>query len=196
MNQAEHTEPLAAQLQAVITQMIEQAAAERVNAIITQMVEQAVEKKVAERLQALDQQTAQALAVCKPPQTRAPTDEDAVQLVRDFLEKHKPHFQHPAPSLVRIPQRIGFIKLDDSSEVEEFLILPEAFRQKVCEGYDPRLVAKALHRAGYLLLAPSSPRGFKTQRRLPGFGGNAVGVYALRPEILARQPRQPGAKEG
>lgn len=50
----------------------------------------------------------------------------------------------------RIPKRAGFYR-NGIKEGREFLVLPEAFRREVCQGFDEKTVKKVLMNAGLLL---------------------------------------------
>ena len=50
----------------------------------------------------------------------------------------------------------------------EYFVLPEMFRQEICQGYDPRWAAKLLISAG--MLQSSSEGKFQITHRLPGEG--------------------------
>ena len=67
----------------------------------------------------------------------------------------------------------------ENGDVTEYQILREVFRREVCEGFDYRLVVKALNAGGFL---ENQPPGFMKKPRLPELG--TVWVYAIRSSIL------------
>jgi len=79
----------------------------------------------------------------------------------------------------RIIERAGFRVDGEDGEVSEYLILPEVFRHKVCEGFDYRAVARALLQRGHL---DCEPPHLTKKPRLPELG--AVRVYAVKSSIL------------
>ncbi len=63
--------------------------------------------------------------------------------------------------------RVGFRQNTVLGQYEYF-VLPQMFRQEICQGYDPRWAAKLLIEAG--MLSPSSEGKFQITFRLPGEG--------------------------
>lgn len=113
------------------------------------------------------------------------TDEEAaIRQVRGFLEAHgASRFQMLRPGndgVERIINRAGFKR--DSENGLEYLILPEAFRNEVCSGYDGKLVAGALHKRG--LLTHSVGR-MQLKVRLPELGDDSVWVYCVRTRLFS-----------
>lgn len=113
--------------------------------------------------------------------------------VRAFLEAHGDARFTPLDSapqrdggnLSRFPppqrdtrDRAGF-RRDAGEGAQEFLILPEVFRQEVCKGFDSKAVADALAEAKALKL--DSKGGRTLPQRLPGLG--LVRVYAIGPAL-------------
>jgi putative DNA primase/helicase len=67
----------------------------------------------------------------------------------------------------RIHHRVGF-RQNTAIGQYEYFVLPEMFRQEICQGVDPRWAAKLLVEAG--MLSPSSEGKAQTAHRLPGEG--------------------------
>ena len=63
--------------------------------------------------------------------------------------------------------RVGFRQNTVMGQYEYF-VLPEMFRQEICQGYDPRWAAKLLIEVG--MLSPSSEGKSQITFRLPGEG--------------------------
>jgi putative DNA primase/helicase len=114
--------------------------------------------------------------------------EAAIQQVRSFIEAHgASRFQsakgrldgrgEPLPE--KVINRAGFRVDDGDGEAVEYLILPEVFRREVCEGFDARMVARALSERGYL---DCQPPHLTKKPRLPEVG--SVRVYAVKASIL------------
>lgn len=119
-------------------------------------------------------------------------DGDAISAVRRFIELHGvarfepmgalvPTDASGAPLEVRVFNRAGFRRFDDSGGVEYF-ILPEVWRAEVCAGQDAVAVAKALVARG--LLVPSKDGKFQDRQRLPGFS-SPVRCYRVTAGILS-----------
>jgi putative DNA primase/helicase len=120
--------------------------------------------------------------------TGAGDAEAAIQQVRNFIEVNgASRFQlakirrdgsgEPIPE--KIISRAGFRVDHRDGEAVEYLILPEVFRREVCEGFDSRMVARALSERGYL---DCQPPHLTKKPRLPEVG--SVRVYAVRASIL------------
>lgn len=74
----------------------------------------------------------------------------------------------------RVINRAGFYRAD-AEDPTEYLVLPEAFRQEVCGGFDNKGAIQTLLGAGWLI--PGSD-GKPTQKpRLPGMGPTRVYVF-------------------
>ncbi|MCL1825452.1 MAG: DUF927 domain-containing protein [Betaproteobacteria bacterium] len=88
--------------------------------------------------------------------------------VRAFFEAHgSSRFESMNTTAdQRIPNRVGFYR-DGLDGTREFLVLPEAFRLYVCEGFDARAVAATLAKVGWLKCEGN--RKNRTER-LPGMG--------------------------
>lgn len=76
----------------------------------------------------------------------------------------------------RIHNRAGFYRTGDSGE-REFLVLPEVFRREICQGFDEKMVKKALKDAGVLL--PGNDEKPTQVTRIPAFGKSSR-VYVFR----------------
>ena len=78
------------------------------------------------------------------------------------------------------------IKGDDAERTRvDFIILREVFEREVCRGFDPRAVARLLHRRGHLV-SESADRLLDRQR-IPGMGGERgekTPCYHLLPSIF------------
>jgi len=72
--------------------------------------------------------------------------------VRAFFEAHgKSCFEHyKAPHDQRIQNRAGFYR-DDATGKREYLVLQEAFKHKVCQGFDQKFAIRTLLNAGWLI---------------------------------------------
>lgn len=84
----------------------------------------------------------------------------------------------------RISNRAGFYrttkenfgKSGESESIREFLVLPEAFRIEVCQGYDEKTVKKVLMDAGILI--PNKDGQPSQNIRVPDFGSKKI--YLIR----------------
>jgi uncharacterized protein (DUF927 family)/phage/plasmid primase-like uncharacterized protein len=99
--------------------------------------------------------------------------------VRAFFEAHgASRFEDvSATNDQRIPNRAGFYRSGTSGE-REFLVLPEAFKRDVCQGFDAKAATAALLKAGWL----AKGEGVRaTQKpRLPGIGPTRCYVFTAR----------------
>ncbi|TCV90546.1 DUF927 domain-containing protein [Sulfurirhabdus autotrophica] len=96
---------------------------------------------------------------------------------RAFFETHgASKFEYlKATDDQRIHNRAGFFRSNENGD-HEYLVLPEAFRREICQGYDVKTVKNTLKKAGMLLPAKD---GKPTQNiRLPGLGSPRV--YVMR----------------
>ncbi len=90
--------------------------------------------------------------------------------VQAFFEAHgASRFEdmHPTGNSQHIMNRVGFRQRNVLDQYEYF-VLPEMFRQEICQGCDPRWAARVLVQAG--MLQPSSEGKLQTTYRLPGEG--------------------------
>ena len=86
-----------------------------------------------------------------------------------------------APGSSRTINRVGFRRRVHGAW--EYHVLPQAWRNEVCEGLDPRRVAEVLADAGYLM--PGKEGGkcrYDVKRRI--YGDNPMRTYLLRGTIL------------
>jgi putative DNA primase/helicase len=122
--------------------------------------------------------------------TEKPGEEEAaIRQVRGFLEAHgSSRFQKIGDEDKTIISRAGFVDVvpgpDDDEKpttVKEFWILPEAFRNEVCIGFDYRMVAKAL--LDREILQTDDDGKTSARRYCPGLGRSRV--YIIRNSIFA-----------
>ena len=97
--------------------------------------------------------------------------------VRGFFETHGASRFEDISATVdqRILNRAGFYR-NGINEGREFLVLPETFRQEVCQGFDEKTVKNVLIEAGLLL--PGNDKKPSQVVRLPGLGSSRV--YVIR----------------
>lgn len=99
--------------------------------------------------------------------------------VRAFFEAHgASRFEDMmATQEQRIHNRAGFYRTGANGE-REYLVLPEAFRREVCQGFDAKTAALALVAAGWIQAAND---GRDTQKpRIPGIGPTRCFVFTSR----------------
>ena len=77
----------------------------------------------------------------------------------------------------RIPNRAGFYRTDENG-AREFMVLPEAYRREVCQGFDPKVVTAELVKAGWL--QPGKDGRAAQKPRLPGLGPTRCYVFTGR----------------
>jgi hypothetical protein len=127
--------------------------------------------------------------------------------VRAFFEAHgASRFEDTNPAnwnkTEKVINRAGFFRtLEDGRR--EFLVLPEAFKNEVCKGFDVRAVTAALIKAGWL---EKGEGGRSTQKpRLPGLGAYSVlrnyrahvgGMMKLRFEALSNFDQKTRGQRG
>lgn len=101
--------------------------------------------------------------------------------VRGFFETHgASRFEDISTTIdQRILKRAGFYR-NGVNEGREFLVLPETFRQEVCQGFDEKTVKNVLIEAG--LLRPGKDGKPSQVLRLPGLGSSRVYVIRYRNE--------------
>lgn len=89
--------------------------------------------------------------------------------VRAFFEAHgASRFEDvTATSDQRIPNRAGFYRTG-ANGAREFMVLPEAFKRDVCQGFDVKTITAALLKAGWL--APGEGSRATQKPRIPGIG--------------------------
>ena len=99
--------------------------------------------------------------------------------VRAFFEAHgASRFEDvTATTDQRIPNRAGFYRTDANGE-RKFMVLPEAFKLDVCQGFDVKTVTAALVKVGWLAKGEG---GRATQKpRLPGLGPTRCYIFTGR----------------
>lgn len=108
----------------------------------------------------------------------------AISQVRAFLEAHgESRFTDldiPNESR-RMQNRAGYLRRSDDGGTE-WLILAEVFKRQVCQGFDPKYVARALREKGYLVGDSSGSSTYPV--RLPSMG--QVRVYRIKSSILGK----------
>jgi uncharacterized protein (DUF927 family)/phage/plasmid primase-like uncharacterized protein len=77
---------------------------------------------------------------------------------------------------VRIPNRAGFVRNDGGCR--EYLVLPEVFRQEICQGFDSRRVGRVLRDRDWL--QPDTDGRPQQKPRLPGMGPTRCYVFTSR----------------
>lgn len=112
-------------------------------------------------------------------------DSAALAQVRGFLEAHgSSRFERlhetggAMPGEIRVLNRAGFSRVE-AGELQ-FLIMPEAWRNEVCRGMDPKRVAAVLLREGHL--KPAS--GGKSSQSIRIAGHGQVRCYVVSASIL------------
>lgn len=97
--------------------------------------------------------------------------------VRAFFEAHgASRFEYlKATDDQRIHNRAGFYRAKENGD-HEFLVLPEAFRREICQGFDEKMVKKTLIKAGLLL--PANDGKPTHLIRMPGLGSSRA--YVIR----------------
>jgi len=99
--------------------------------------------------------------------------------VRAFFEAHgQSRFENiHARDNQRITNRAGFYRPGADGE-REFLVLPEAFRRDLCQGFDIRTVTAALLEAGWLEAGKDGKTAQKP--RIPGMGPTRCYVFTSK----------------
>ena len=77
--------------------------------------------------------------------------------------------------------RAGFVEHDESGSGYAFYVFGDVFRDEVCRGFDPRMLARELINRGLLL--PSNAGEPTTNKRLPGMG-QSQRVYVITSAVL------------
>lgn len=111
--------------------------------------------------------------------------EQAIAQVRRFIEQHgESRFtlwdgtnENDATS--RTINRAGFRRVCNDGRTEYF-ILPEAYKQEVCKGLDPRYVTSVLTKKRYL--STTTAGAAQVQTRLPGIGKKRI--YHLNADFM------------
>lgn len=99
--------------------------------------------------------------------------------VRAFFETHgASRFEDvTATTDQRILNRAGFYRID-ANGAREFMVLPEAFKRDVCQGYDTKAFTAVLLKAGWL--APGEGSRATQKPRIPGIGPTRCYVLTKR----------------
>jgi putative DNA primase/helicase len=120
--------------------------------------------------------------------TGASEEQQAITQVQAFIEAHgTSRFEWVGPGAPeegtsRIINRVGFRRRADDG-VWEYHVLPEAWRNEVCKGLNPRRVAELLALAGYLTTGNEDGKcRYDVKRRI--YGENSMRTYLLRGTIL------------
>ncbi len=108
---------------------------------------------------------------------------EGLAAVRAFLEAHgesrfTPWDADPAAA-ARTINRAGFRRLEGDGLW--FYVLPTAFRQELCKGFNAANLAKALAHRGWLKTQASDRNTYKA--KLPGMGSKPSNIYLLTPLI-------------
>lgn len=112
--------------------------------------------------------------------------EQAIAQVRRFLEQHgESRFSRwdetfDNNEMSRTNNRAGFRRVTDDNRTE-FYVLPEVYKNEVCNGLDPKEVTRALRERDFLVL--SADQKSQKQERLPGMGPKKV--YRIKADILS-----------
>ena len=86
-----------------------------------------------------------------------------------------------APGFSRIINRVGFRRRVNGAW--EYHVLPEAWRNEVCKGLNPRRVAEVLAGAGHLTAGTEDGKcRYDVKRRI--YGDNPMRTYLLKGTIL------------
>lgn len=64
----------------------------------------------------------------------------------------------------------------------DFIVLREVFEREVCRGFDPKAVARLLHRRGHLV--SESRDRLLDRQRIPGMGGEKTACYHVLPSLF------------
>jgi uncharacterized protein (DUF927 family) len=100
--------------------------------------------------------------------------------VRSFIETQAVNRFTPwdTPEERLVGNRAGFRKR--SGKAWTYFVFPDVFRTEICNGLDPKLVARAL--ADRRMLLPDAQGKFTRSERLPGLGNSRV--YVLAPALF------------
>jgi len=129
--------------------------------------------------------------------TGAAEERKAIEQVRAFFEKHgSTRFElgddfaranlkdnSSNPTIVDKHNRAGFKIEDPASQDSEYWVLPEVYKKEVCEGFDYRMVCRALIAKGIMT---TNPNVYTMNKRLPGMGTyNQKKVFVINSTIFA-----------
>lgn len=78
------------------------------------------------------------------------------------------------PNNERIINRAGFYKTDDAG-FRVYMVLPEAFKNELCKGFEPRMATRILLNAGWITSAPDGKASHKP--RIRGVGTPRLYVF-------------------
>jgi len=106
----------------------------------------------------------------------------AVAQVRLYLEQYDSRFvTGDDKGITETHERAGFKRVIEADQVE-YCIFEEVFKQRVCEGFDPKMVARALKDLGHLV---SDSDHLTAKRTIPGADKVPTRLYVVRGSILA-----------
>jgi putative DNA primase/helicase len=123
---------------------------------------------------------------------------DGLAAVRAFLEAHGSSRFEAAwstttdpdgterPSVQRTIARAGFRRMEGPGTAAEweYLIMPEAWRQDVCKGFDPTAVASAMAERGWLVRGEG--KNLARKMKVPGYG--SLRVYHITARFMGDEP--------
>jgi uncharacterized protein (DUF927 family) len=122
--------------------------------------------------------------------TGASEEQQAITQVQAFIEAHgtsrfewvgKGAPEEGAPGSSRIINRVGFRRRVHGAW--EYHVLPQAWRNEVCKGLNPRRVAEVLADAGHLTTGNEDRKcRYDVKRRI--YGDNSIRTYLLKGTIL------------
>ncbi|MEM9626686.1 MAG: DUF927 domain-containing protein [Pseudomonadota bacterium] len=101
--------------------------------------------------------------------------------VRLFLEQHgSSRFEDVAPVEGHRPSinRAGFRRKE--GDAWDYLIMPEVWRDEICKGFDPKMIAKAMIDRGWMV--PGDGKNLTKKESLPGIGQTRV--YVIKSDFL------------
>ncbi|KTD57886.1 DUF927 domain-containing protein [Legionella shakespearei] len=106
-------------------------------------------------------------------------DRTILSQVRSFFEFHGASRFDTVnnPNGERIHNRAGFFRTADNGD-REYLVLSEVFKKEVCDGYDPKVVARVLVNEGWL--QPSRDGNSSQKLRVRGIGIPRLYVFTSR----------------
>lgn len=110
------------------------------------------------------------------------TDTDAlIAQIRAFIEQHgaSRFAAVDDPNDARVINRAGFVK-KEANLLQEYMFLPETFRQEVCKGYDAKLALSELRKRGLLIAGTDDKPSTLVRPR----GSAPVRVYRISATIL------------
>lgn len=128
-------------------------------------------------------------------------DAKAIRQVKAFIERYgesrfapldkRDYYGDEQLGSSRSHQRTGFRK-EENGNITEYWVLREMYAVELCEGFDPKLVTKALVRKGFLMIgSEGKPQMLK---RIPGLDGQHR-VYVIKASIMSDGDGDAGATE-